>query len=115
MKVKLLGALAGLLVLGVLLARGQAADVSGAEARRLVASGARLVDVRTPAEFAEGHLEGAVNIPLDELERRLAEVGPRDRPVVLYCRSGRRSAIARKTLERAGWKSVRDLGPISAW
>lgn len=50
-----------------------------------------LIDVRTPAEFASGHIAGAVNIPVDELASRLSEV-PQGQPVVVYCRSGNRSA-----------------------
>lgn len=97
----------------VVLAKGGA--VSGAEARRLVDAGARLVDVRTPAEFAEGHIAGAVNIPVQELDRRLAELEPKDKPIVVYCHSGRRSANAARTLERAGFSSVHDLGAMTRW
>lgn len=73
-----------------------------------------LVDVRTPEEFATGHIAGAVNIPLDALESRLNEV-PQDQPVVLYCRSGNRSAQAADLLEKAGYSNIRDLGGIAAW
>ena len=54
-------------------------------------------------------------IPVQELERRVGELGVRDRPVVIYCRSGRRSAAAKQMLDKAGFKSVRDLGPMTAW
>lgn len=87
--------------------------VDGPEAHRLVAAGATLVDVRTPGEFASGHAEGARNIPVDEVEARMGEL-PRDKPVVVYCASGRRSASAAAILSRAGYP-VRDLGPFSAW
>lgn len=73
-----------------------------------------LVDVRTPDEFASGHIEGAVNIPLDALSSRLNEI-PRDQPVVVYCRSGSRSAQAARLLSGAGYTQVRDLGGITAW
>ncbi|MBI5512663.1 MAG: rhodanese-like domain-containing protein [Deltaproteobacteria bacterium] len=102
-----------LLVAYLLLARG--GDTDGPEARRLVANGAALVDVRTPAEFAAGHLEGAANIPLQELDARIAEVGDRARPVVVYCRSGTRSAAAARMLRGAGYRSVHDLGAMSRW
>jgi phage shock protein E len=92
-----------------------AGDVSGGEARKLVAAGATLLDVRTREEFAAGHIDGAVNIPVQELEARLREVGAKDRSVVVYCRSGRRSATAKQILEKAGWKVVRDLGAMTAW
>lgn len=73
-----------------------------------------LVDVRTPEEFAGGHIPGAVNIPLQELETRLAEI-PTDSPVVLYCRSGNRSAQAAAILREAGYRRIYDLGGINAW
>lgn len=90
-------------------------DVSGSQARQLVRAGARLVDVRTPDEFAAGHLPGAVNIPLAELGHRLDELEPRDGAVVLYCRSGNRSGQAKALLARAGFTTLHDLGPMSAW
>ena len=90
-------------------------DVSGTEARRLVQAGGRLVDVRTPGEFASGHIDGAVNIPLQELEQRLGELKPLDSPIVLYCRSGNRSGRASRLLKGAGYSAVHDLGSISRW
>jgi rhodanese-related sulfurtransferase len=89
--------------------------VDGATAAALVKGGARLVDVRSPQEFASGHLPGAVNVPYDEVEKRLAEVGAPGDAIVLYCRSGRRSAIAAQALERLGYGNVRDMGPMTAW
>lgn len=90
-------------------------DVRGAEARQLVQTGARLVDVRTPGEFAAGHIEGAINIPVQELEGRLNELQPKDRAVVLYCRSGHRSGNAARMLKSAGFSAVHDLGPMTRW
>jgi phage shock protein E len=92
--------------------RGAAAP---SDPHALVASGARLVDVRTREEFAAGHIAGAVNIPVDELATRLGELGARDHDVVVYCASGMRSASAARLLARAGFTSVHDLGPMSAW
>lgn len=86
-----------------------------AEAKKLVADGALLLDVRTPGEFAGGGLPGAVNIPVGELEQRLAEVGDKGRPVVVYCRSGRRSESAKNILLKAGWKRVENLGSKDNW
>ena len=83
--------------------------------RALVAKGARLLDVRTPEEFAGGHVEGARNVPIDDLEKRLDEAGPKDQPVVVYCSAGGRSARAAKILRANGWTQVVDLGPMSAW
>lgn len=73
-----------------------------------------LLDVRTPEEFASGHIRGAVNIPVDALERRLGEV-PDDQPIVVYCRSGNRSAQASQILAQAGYTRIYDLGGINTW
>jgi phage shock protein E len=90
-------------------------DVSSTDARKLVQSGARLVDVRTPGEFATGHIPGAINIPVQQLDARMAELEPKDSAVVLYCRSGQRSGNAARALKRAGFELVHDLGPMSRW
>lgn len=103
-----------LVVLYFLFGRG-GGGLTGVEARKLVAEGARLVDVRTPEEFDAGHIEGAVNIPLSQVEKRLAEFGPKDKPVVVYCRSGSRSASAARTLKASGYLQVQDLGGMSRW
>jgi phage shock protein E len=84
-----------------------------ADPHQLVADGATLLDVRSPAEYAERHLEGATLIPVDEVEGRLSEI-PRDAPVVVYCRSGGRSARAAATLRAEGYE-VHDLGGIDNW
>jgi rhodanese-related sulfurtransferase len=73
-----------------------------------------LIDVRTAEEFASGHIAGAVNISLQELPARLSEV-PKDRPVVLYCRSGNRSAQAMDVLKASGYTNIYDMGGIIAW
>lgn len=73
-----------------------------------------LIDVRTPEEFAEGHIANAVNISLQTLSERLNEV-PRTLPVVLYCRSGNRSNEAQQLLEQAGYTNVQDMGGIIDW
>lgn len=91
---------------------GRAANAD--EARRLVRDGAVLLDVRSPEEFGAGHLQGAVNLPVQVLEERLAELGPRDQAVVVYCGSGIRSARAARTLRRAGYTVV-DIGAMTNW
>lgn len=82
-------------------------------AKEAMAAGATLIDVRTPAEFADGHLQGAVNIPVDALQGRISEVGAKSKPVVVYCRSGKRSARAKGMLKDAGYEQVFDLGAMS--
>ncbi|MHB8629113.1 MAG: rhodanese-like domain-containing protein [Aggregatilineales bacterium] len=73
-----------------------------------------LKDIRTPEEFAGGHIHGAVNIPLDVLESRLSEV-PTDQPIVVYCRSGNRSAQASQILAQAGHTNIYDMGGLNDW
>lgn len=91
-------------------------DTAPAKAQSLVAEGALLVDVRTHEEFAAGHIEGARNIPVGSLSARLGELGPpASTTVVVYCRSGARSTQAARVLRDAGFKSVHNLGPMSAW
>lgn len=77
-------------------------------------AGHLLVDVRTPAEYAGGHIPNAVNIPLDSLQSRLDEI-PQGQPVVVYCRSGNRSAAASQILTEAGYSEIYDMGGIIAW
>ncbi len=73
-----------------------------------------LVDVRTPEEFASGHIQNAVNISVETLPARLDEV-PGGTPVVVYCRSGNRSASAAQILVENGYQQVYDLGGIRDW
>lgn len=76
-----------------------------------------LLDVRTPAEFAAGHVPGAVNIPLDALGERLDDLARElDREVVVYCERGPRAARAAASLAAAGFSAVRHLeGHMSGW
>ena len=76
-----------------------------------------LLDCRTSEEFEAGHLPGAVLLPLQEMTTRGHELLPhRDRPTVIYCRTGRRSAIVAKFLGLAGHAHVRSMaGGIEAW
>jgi rhodanese-related sulfurtransferase len=76
-----------------------------------------VVDVRTPEEFAAGHVPGAINVPHDQVESRLAELrGYRGKDVVVYCRSGRRSEMALTVLEKAGFERLGHLeGDMNAW
>jgi rhodanese-related sulfurtransferase len=90
-------------------------NTNGLEARRLVAEGALLLDVRSIGEFQAGHLDGAVHVPLHELEQRSRELGPPERPIVVYCQSGVRSAQALRTLTRHGFQRVYNLGGLSNW
>ncbi len=90
-------------------------QIAPAKAKELVKSGAKLVDVRSPGEFQSGHIPGAVNIPLGSLASEVRSLGDKDRPVVLYCASGTRSAMARSTLKGQGFSQVYNLGAMHRW
>jgi phage shock protein E len=73
------------------------------------------VDVRTTAEFDQGHVRDALHIPVEELEQRWAELAAyRDRPIVLYCRTGRRSGIALDLLRARGFTMLENGGSLGA-
>lgn len=76
-----------------------------------------ILDVRTPEEFAAGHVENALNIPHDRLADRLAEIQKyASSPVVVYCESGKRAGMAAETLAQAGFSDLRHLtGDMRAW
>ncbi len=76
-----------------------------------IRSGAKVIDVRSPAEFLQGAYPGAVNIPVQDLGRRLSEV-PKDKAVVVYCASGARSAMAARVLKAAGFIDVVNGGGL---
>ena len=78
---------------------------------------ALILDVRTDGEFVAGHVPGAVHIPHDVLESRLAELaGKEDAPIVVYCKSGHRAGIAASVLVDAGFSDVRHLtGDMTGW
>lgn len=73
---------------------------------------ALVVDVRTAGEYSGWHYEGAINIPVSQLGGRLGELGAKDRNIIVYCRSGSRSANAKSILERAGFTRVQDGGSL---
>ncbi len=97
------------------LVRSFTGKVAPEKARALVADGAKLVDVRSPAEFSAGHVDGAINVPVQELAQRAGELGDKAKPVVVYCASGMRSASAVRILARAGFSQVHDLGAMARW
>jgi rhodanese-related sulfurtransferase len=73
-----------------------------------------LLDVRTQAEFDQGHIAGAVLNPFDALDTMFREQD-KFRPIVVYCRSGNRSSTALRTLTRMGYTNVSDFGGINRW
>jgi len=75
----------------------------------VIARGAVIVDVRTPQEYAGGHIKGSVNIPLNSLGSQMAKL-KKDKPVITCCASGMRSGSARSALVSAGFKEVYNAG-----
>ncbi len=75
----------------------------------LIQAGAFLVDVRTPEEFESGHVTASVNIPLDQVAERLDEFEGEDH-IVVFCRSGNRSAMAKAILAQNGFANVTNGG-----
>ncbi len=74
------------------------------------------LDVRTPEEFSEGHLPGAMLVPYDELPQRAEQVLPdKNRTIFVYCLSGARSKRAANTLEAKGYTHVYEIGGIMNW
>jgi rhodanese-related sulfurtransferase len=71
-----------------------------------------VVDVRTREEFATGAYPEAVNIPLDEIQARVGELGGKSRDITLYCASGARSAYAQRALMQMGFTNVKNAGGI---
>ena len=104
-----------IIVVAVLYLRVSAVRISGSEARQLVAEGAVLLDVRSSEEFAGGHIEGSISIPIQELNDRVDELGDRNAPIVIYCQSGARSMMAKRLLEGKGFTQVHDLGGLRKW
>jgi phage shock protein E len=80
--------------------------------KEMIKGGAKVVDVRSPDEFADGAYPGAVNIPLGSLGSRLGELGSKNVPIVLYCASGARSAQAARLLKQAGFTEVVNAGGL---
>jgi len=76
-----------------------------ADLKQLIEEGAFLVDVRTPGEFAGGHVKGSVNIPLDNLQTQISKFKDK-KHIIVFCRSGNRSGMAKNILEQNGFKNV---------
>jgi phage shock protein E len=76
-------------------------------------TGPLIIDVRTEAEWDAGHIEGAVLIPYESIGARIGEIAKdKSRRIYVYCRSGRRSKIAKESLEKLGYRDVVNLGSL---
>lgn len=121
MKAKQIAALALLIIFGCAWAIVTPPQVKNVNARTfqkdISKKGSVTVDVRTPAEFAEGHIEDAININVaapDFVELAEKEL-PKDKTIYVYCRSGRRSLTAAESLIKLGYKVVNLKGGITEW
>jgi phage shock protein E len=86
--------------------------MAGSNVKDMIKAGAKIIDVRSPGEFADEAYPGAVNIPLAILPAKLDELGPKDRPIILYCASGARSAQAARLLKQAGYTDAVNAGGL---
>jgi len=86
--------------------------MAGNTVKDKIAAGARVVDVRTPAEFKDGSYPGAINIPVSVLPVRMNELELRDKPIVLFCASGARSGQGARLLKQAGFTDVTNAGGL---
>ena len=98
----------------------QTATISQQELLTLMATPASntiVLDVRTPSEFAQGHIKGAINISHDQINDNLSKIiGYKNQTVVVHCRSGRRAVSAENTLRAAGFSDLRHLdGDMNGW
>jgi len=85
------------------------------QAKQLVSNhGAQMVDVRTPQEFAQGAIPGSVNIPLQVINAAYQNLD-KTKPVIVFCRSGARSAQAQSFLQQEGFDNVHNLGSIQKY
>ena len=112
-------AVIGAIILGAVLLIGKgsssSSQISVAQALDKFHSGAFILDVRTSEEWNQGHIPSSILIPLDQLPGRLSEV-PRDRDVVVVCRTGVRSAQGLQILQQAGFTRAASMtGGMDAW
>ncbi len=84
----------------------------GSSIKDKITAGARIIDVRSTAEFADGAYPGAINIPLHVLPLRMKELEPKDKPIVLYCASGARSGQGMRLLKQNGFTDVINAGGL---
>ena len=111
-----------LAVPAVVQAHGETPDVSAAEVLSGTGTGSEqpdaqlILDVRTPEEYREGHVPGAINVPHSQISDRLEELAEyRDRDVVVYCKSGRRAGFAARELSEAGFRVYHLDGDMDGW
>ena len=93
-------------------------QITAEEAKKIMDSGEEhiILDTREQDEFDEGHIPGAILIPYTEIENKAKEMLPdKDKLILVYCRSGRRSKIAAESLAKLGYTNVKEFGGIIDW
>ena len=93
-------------------------QITAEEAKRIMDSGEEhiILDTREQDEYDEGHIEGAILIPYTEIENKAEEMLPdKEKLILVYCRSGRRSKIAAEALSKLGYTNVKEFGGIIDW
>jgi phage shock protein E len=89
----------------------RAGQISPRQTADLLAQGALIIDVRSPDEFASGHLPNAINLPLGDIQNRIVQHAPnKDQPLLLHCLSGTRSGMAKSQLKKLGYTNAHNLG-----
>ena len=93
-------------------------QITAENAKKIMDSGKEhiILDTREQDEFDEGHIPGAIQIPYTEIENKAIELMPdKDKLILVYCRSGRRSKIASESLAKLGYTNVKEFGGIIDW
>ena len=93
-------------------------QITAENAKKIMDSGKEhiILDTREQDEFDEGHIPGAIQIPYTEIENKAIELMPeKDKLILVYCRSGRRSKIAAESLAKLGYTNVKEFGGIIDW
>mgnify|MGYP006058861331 CR=1 FL=1 len=93
----------------------QTKDINSGVRSFLSTENAVLLDVRTPEEYSEGHIEGSQNIPLQSIEKTEMIIKEKSTPIFVHCRSGARSAQATSIIKRMGYTNVEDIGGIMSY
>ena len=93
-------------------------QITAENAKKIMDSGEEhiILDTREQDEFDSGHIPGAILIPYTEIENKAEEIIPdKDKLILVYCRSGRRSKIAAESLAKLGYTNVKEFGGIIDW
>lgn len=93
-------------------------QITAEDAKKIMDSGEEhiILDVREQDEFDAGHIPGAILLPYTEIENKAEEMLPnKDKQILVYCRSGRRSKIAAEVLARLGYTNIKEFGDIIDW